>query len=199
MQIDLEDMIREVSNKVLYIHRKKTDGTIFYVGIGNPSRPYNFHQETRSAFWQKTAAKHGVIVEVLEKNLTPEKAKEKEIYLIKKIGRRDLNEGTLVNHTDGGDGTAGFRNRVIDINTGDVYLNVSVYARYKKIPISSVVYSLENSYTLPIRKLSNDDVIQWGEKDTCFIDDDYDCIDNTNKEINKQIEYIKSYLINNKK
>ena len=36
MQIDLEDMIREVSNKVLYIHRKATDNTIFYVGIGNP-------------------------------------------------------------------------------------------------------------------------------------------------------------------
>ena len=198
MQIDLEDMIREVSNKVLYIHRKKTDGTIFYVGIGNATRPYNFHQDTRSAFWQKTAAKHGVIVEVLEENLTPDKAKEKEIYLIKKIGRRDTGEGTLVNHTDGGGGTAGFRNRVIDINTGDVYLNVSVYARYKKIPISSVVYSLENSYTLPIRKLSNEDYIQWGEKDIYFSAEENESTE-TNKEIDKQIEYIKSYLINNKK
>ena len=198
MQIDLEDMIREVSNKVLYIHKKASDGTIFYVGIGNPSRPYNFHQETRSAFWQKTAAKHGVIVEVLEKNLTPEKAIEKEIYLIKKIGRRDTGEGTLVNHTDGGDGTAGLRNRVIDINTGDVYLNVSVYARYKKIPISSVVYSLENSYTLPIRKLSNEDYIQWSEKDIYFSAEENEPTE-TNKEIDKQIEYIKSYLINNKK
>jgi len=199
MQIDLEDMIREVSNKVLYIHRKATDNTIFYVGIGNPSRPYNFHQETRSAFWQKTASKHGVIVEVLEENLTPDKAIEKEIYLIKKIGRRDLNEGTLVNHTDGGGGTAGFRNRVIDINTGDVYLNVSVYARYKKIPISSVNYSLDKSHTLPIRKLSNEDYIQWSDKDIYFIDKNYEAIDTTNKDIDKLIEQLKSYLINNKK
>ena len=198
MQIDLEDMIREVSNKVLYIHRKASDNTIFYVGFGNPSRPYNFHQETRSAFWQKTAAKHGVIVEVLEESLTTEKAKEKEVYLIKKIGRRDLNEGTLVNHTDGGDGTTGFRNRVIDINNGDIYLNVTVYARYKKIPISSVVYSLDKTNSLPIRKLSNDDVIQWGEKDIYFSAEENESTE-PNEEINKQIEYIKSYLINNKK
>ena len=198
MQIDLEDMIREVSNKVLYIHRKASDNTIFYVGIGNPSRPYNFHQETRSAFWQKTAAKHGVIVEVLEENLTPEKAIEKEIYLIKKIGRRDTGEGTLVNHTDGGGGTAGFRNRVIDINTGDVYLNVSVYARYKKIPISSVNYSLENSYTLPIRKLSNEDYVQWGKKDIYFSAEENEPTE-PNEDIDKLIRQIKSYLINNKK
>ena len=198
MQIDLEDMIREVSNKVLYIHRKATVNTIFYVGIGNPRRPYNFHQEQRSAFWQKTAAKHGVIVEVLEENLTPDKAIEKEIYLIKKIGRRDTGEGTLVNHTDGGGGTTGFRNRVIDINNGDIYLNVTVYARYKKIPISSVVYSLDKTNSLPIRKLSNDDVIQWGEKDIYFSAEENESTE-PNEEINKQIEYIKSYLINNKK
>ena len=39
------------NNTVVYIHRKKTDDTIFYVGIGKPSRPYI--DKGRSSLWNR--------------------------------------------------------------------------------------------------------------------------------------------------
>jgi len=43
-------------------------------------------------------------MEVWADNLTKEQANRLEKYLINSIGRRDLNEGSLVNMTGGGDG-----------------------------------------------------------------------------------------------
>ena len=93
------------NNKVVYIHRKKTDSTIFYIGIGNSKRPYK--KEGRSLHWKNTINKHGYYVEIILKSLEWKEACEIEIYLIKKFGRRDLNTGSLVNMTDGGEGLQG--------------------------------------------------------------------------------------------
>ena len=93
------------NNKVVYIHRKKTDYTIFYVGIGKPSRPYR--DKGRSSLWNNTVKKHGYYIEVILEKLSKEEACEIEIYLIKQFGRRNLRKGTLVNLTDGGEGSLG--------------------------------------------------------------------------------------------
>ena len=203
MQIDLEDMIKEVACKVLYIHRKKTNNEIFYVGVGNASRPYNFYKEARSAFWLKTKEKYGVIVEVLETGLTKEQAFKKEVQLIKQIGRRDLNKGPLVNHTNGGDGISGFRNCVIDIVTGEVYLNISVWARYKNYNQSMAVKDLKGIHKFNIRKLSKKHTIKWGISDTYFGPDNsvsnYDPVEVFSKQKNQLIKQLKSYLVNNKR
>ena len=200
MQIDLEDMITEVSNKVLYIHRKKTNNEIFYVGIGSPNRAFNLHEQARSSFWKRTVDKYGVIVEVLETGLTKEEAVRKEIALIRKIGRRDLDEGTLVNHTDGGDGVSGFKNRVIDIETGEVYLNVSIYANYKGLNIRRTNRDVNKGINnLPIRKLTDSNKVKWGLCDTYFTQEVNEEINETNEEVDTMIRQLKSYTINNNK
>ncbi len=90
---------------LLYLHRRKTDDIVFYVGIGNSKRPYI--KNTRSSFWKNEVQKHNYTIEILTDNLNWENAQESEIRLIKLYGRRDLGLGTLVNLTDGGDGSPG--------------------------------------------------------------------------------------------
>lgn len=91
-----------MNNKVIYLHRKLSDNTVFYVGIGSKERPYIV--QGRSKLWYNTVAKHGLLVEIIETELTAIDAKIFEIKLIKEFGRKDKGKGTLVNLTDGGDG-----------------------------------------------------------------------------------------------
>lgn len=88
----------------VYLHIKETTGEPFYVGRGQKYR-YN-QKRSRSIFWKNIVDKYGFDVIFLETNLTLNEANEKEIYWINRIGRRDLGNGPLVNHTDGGDGAS---------------------------------------------------------------------------------------------
>lgn len=49
---------------------------------------------------------NGLIFEYIKENITIDQAKDLEIELIAKIGRRDLGTGPLVNKTKGGEGSA---------------------------------------------------------------------------------------------
>lgn len=90
----------------VYLHRKATDGTVFYVGKGSRDR---YKQTDRSNIhWQHTALKHGVLVDIVMDNLQEWYAYELESELVHLYGRSDLGYGTLVNHSDGGDGTNGY-------------------------------------------------------------------------------------------
>ena len=91
-------------NICLYYH-KKLNGEIFYVGIGDLKRPYSKYQ--RNKFWHNVVNKHGFIVEIVHKDITWEEACLLEKKYIKLFGRRDLGNGSLVNLTDGGEGTRG--------------------------------------------------------------------------------------------
>lgn len=86
----------------LYQHTKKTDGEVFYVGIGNKARASM--TTSRSNFWKSVVEKHDFEVEILRSFKTWEEACEWEKFLISIYGRRDINSGILVNHTGGGDG-----------------------------------------------------------------------------------------------
>lgn len=86
----------------LYLHINPVKQEIFYVGIGNKNRPYS--KRSRSDFWHNIVKKYDYNVIIIENNLNIIEACKKEVYWIKRIGRRDLHEGTLVNLTDGGDG-----------------------------------------------------------------------------------------------
>lgn len=90
----------------VYHHINKETGEIFYVGKGKGNRAYS--SKSRSSFWHNLVNKYGYDIVIVENNLSEETAYEREIYWIKKIGRKDLNEGTLVNFTDGGDGVLGY-------------------------------------------------------------------------------------------
>ena len=88
--------------KVLYAHRKETDGSIFYVGIGTEKRPYT--NKSRNDYWHNTVNKYGYYVDVLAKELSIEDALELEEFVICELGRKDLGNGNLVNLNNGGKG-----------------------------------------------------------------------------------------------
>lgn len=80
----------------VYIHRRADDSTIFYIGKGKHRRAWN--ASNRSAWWKRTAIKHGFTVELVLQDMREEDAFQLEIDLIK------FYDGHLVNMTGGGDG-----------------------------------------------------------------------------------------------
>ena len=91
-----------MNNYILYRHLKPC-GEVFYIGIG-VSKKRAYSKYGRNKHWINTINKYGYEVQILSKNIDYEFAKEIEINLISYYGRKDLNKGTLVNMTDGGEG-----------------------------------------------------------------------------------------------
>lgn len=92
----------------LYEHIRLDTNEVFYVGIGSDkdySRAYTTHK--RNKFWKNIINKTKYEVIIKEDNKTWEEIIKLEKYYISYYGRRDLNKGTLVNLTDGGEGTYG--------------------------------------------------------------------------------------------
>ena len=81
----------------VYVHKRKSDGRVFYVGKGFGYRAWSRHH--RNDHWNKIAAKHGFNVEILERGYAEWYAHEREIQIIEKYGRDNL-----CNRTDGGEG-----------------------------------------------------------------------------------------------
>jgi hypothetical protein len=106
---------------LLYRHLKPC-GEVFYIGVGNKRRPYT--KSDRSDFWWKVVNKYGYEIQILKTNLTKEEAYELEVILISWYGRRDLGLGSLVNLTNGGDGSNNVivsqetRDKISKIHTG---------------------------------------------------------------------------------
>lgn len=83
----------------VYLHRKKTTGEVFYVGKGKGCRANQ--KASRSSSWKSAFQKHGVDVEIVEKDIQEWYALELESNLIDYYGRSDLGQGSLVNKKDG--------------------------------------------------------------------------------------------------
>jgi hypothetical protein len=86
----------------VYVHQKKTDGSIFYVGKGRRWRENQ--KSNRNKHWHNVVNKHDFSVCVVAANLTNEEACNFEKILINKLGF-----DTLVNYTLGGEGSEGYR------------------------------------------------------------------------------------------
>tara|TARA_R110002110_G_scaffold336387_1_gene546985 strand:+ start:46 stop:1152 length:1107 start_codon:yes stop_codon:yes gene_type:complete len=95
----------EKNTKVVYLHRKATDGTTFYVGMGNSDRVNN--TTSRNKWWRHTYNKYGLKTEIVASDLSIECAYELEVFLISELGRKDKGLGNLVNMDDGGKGASG--------------------------------------------------------------------------------------------
>ena len=92
---------------ILYRHIRTDKQEVFYIGIGeNESRAYN--KKNRTRVWKNTANK-GYETEILFEDVTWEQVIEKEKEFIALYGRKNLGLGTLVNLTDGGEGTIGYK------------------------------------------------------------------------------------------
>ena len=88
----------------VYLHRRKTDNKVFYVGKGKGYRAGD--RVNRSQWWKRVAEKHGVKIEIVFDNLSEEDAFQIEkdtILEFRYFGH------PLVNHTDGGEGTSGHK------------------------------------------------------------------------------------------
>jgi len=86
-------------NFYVYVHRRATDGAIFYVGKGKRARLTS--AKNRNIWWQRTADKYGWTAQKIFQNLTEECALSIEKMLIATL--RDQ----LSNITDGGQGVSG--------------------------------------------------------------------------------------------
>lgn len=88
---------------IVYKHYTKTDNRLFYVGIGK-KKDRATSTKNRNNHWLNIVKKHGFYSEIVNDNISFQRAKEIEIDLISKYGRIDIGTGILVNMTDGGDG-----------------------------------------------------------------------------------------------
>ena len=84
----------------VYVHRRLSDGTIFYVGKGSGRRLNETYG--RSKHWQNVSKKNGWSAHIVSRFSQEQCAFSFEISLISYIGKKNL-----VNVTDGGDGVAG--------------------------------------------------------------------------------------------
>jgi hypothetical protein len=89
----------------VYKHIRKDTNEVFYIGIGELSNRMT-SKNNRNKYWFEIADKFDYFGEILEDNLDWATACEREKYWINYYGRKDLNLGTLVNLTDGGNGGA---------------------------------------------------------------------------------------------
>ena len=89
----------------VYRHIRLDNNVPFYIGIGNDDSYSRAHNPwDRTLFWKNITSKTKYRVDIILDDLTWEKACKKEVEFISLYGRKDLNKGTLVNLTDGGEG-----------------------------------------------------------------------------------------------
>jgi hypothetical protein len=86
----------------IYVHKRKTDLSVFYVGKGKDNRHKSL--SGRNLHWKNIVNKHGFISEILFKDLTEEESFKIEIDLIKKYKKNGI---ILCNRSTGGEGAAG--------------------------------------------------------------------------------------------
>ena len=89
---------------LVYQHRKADTNEIFYVGKGNIKR--SKQSSGRSEYWHRTVNKHGFIVEIIKDNIDEEFSFFIEKEAINVYRRRGIK---LVNITDGGEGSSGYK------------------------------------------------------------------------------------------
>lgn len=99
---------------IVYIHKRKDNDQVFYVGIGKTERRVN-SKDSRNEHWKNIAKKYGYTSTITHKDIIWEEAITIEKYLIAFYGRNDLGLGSLVNKTDGGEGFINLSNDSIEI------------------------------------------------------------------------------------
>jgi hypothetical protein len=77
----------------VYLHRKKTDGTVFYIGQGKGNRFKSV--SGRNKVWKEIVSEHGFYHEILNENVTREEALELEKKYISEHGIDNLCNMTI--------------------------------------------------------------------------------------------------------
>ncbi len=88
----------------VYLHRRASDGRVFYVGKGTGPRAWVWHN--RNPYWCNTKEKHGLEVEIAICGISEQEAFAHEKRMIENL----LFEGhPLTNLTAGGEGMSGYQ------------------------------------------------------------------------------------------
>jgi len=95
----------------VYRHIRKDKNQPFYIGIGSDSnyKRANESGNRRNKIWNDIVSKSDYVVDIIFDEITWEEACFLEKELIKLYGRRNLETGSLVNLTDGGEGMVGYK------------------------------------------------------------------------------------------
>lgn len=94
----------------IYRHIRPDKNEVFYIGYGSDKNYKRAHSNrSRTFYWNNVVNKNNGVfeVEIIFEHEDKEFIKEKEVEFISLYGRKDLGQGTLVNLTNGGDGTHG--------------------------------------------------------------------------------------------
>ena len=97
----------------IYKHIRNDTNEVFYIGIGSDEDGKYIRankKRGRNSYWINIVNKVGYSIQIIEDDVSWEMACEREKKWIKHYGRKQLNEGTLINMTDGGEGTLGIFN-----------------------------------------------------------------------------------------
>lgn len=94
--------MNDINNFYVYCHIRLDTDTPFYVGKGKNNRAHSKHN--RSKYWNNIVKKYGYIIEIIEENLSEDKAFKKETEFVKLYKSQGFCEA---NFTDGGDGASG--------------------------------------------------------------------------------------------
>jgi len=86
----------------VYLHVRKSDGIVFYVGKGRGRRANYFNE--RNPHWHSVFKKHGCIVEFVCKNIS-----ENDAFRIERETIAKYKSDKLCNMTEGGEGVTGYR------------------------------------------------------------------------------------------
>lgn len=111
MDIDTQTYIKLY---YVYSHTRLDTNQIFYIGMGTSLYPESptikqkysraFAKHNRSRWWTNIISKTQYQIDILFESNSREVIREKEIELIAFYKREDINNGILVNMTNGGDG-----------------------------------------------------------------------------------------------
>lgn len=106
MEKGAEQSVRNVSQFYTYFHTRNDTGAVFYVGKGAGRRAYSV---ARGRHWRAIYKKHGRTVHFAMVGLSEEAAFQHEKFLIAHFRNAGC---SLINQTDGGDGTSGFNHSI---------------------------------------------------------------------------------------
>jgi len=94
------------NNEPFYVGKGKSKRDKHHLYLRNSNKTHNKYLTSKINKIIKESNQEPIIIRVKD-NLTELESFGLEKTLIKVIGRKDLNQGTLVNHTDGGEGETG--------------------------------------------------------------------------------------------
>lgn len=131
----------------VYRHRRASDGLVFYIGKGTARRAYaKFY---RSSHWHRTKNKHGIIIEIVRDNMPEQCSFSLEKMLIdtyRKSGH------PIVNHTDGGEGSYGFKHSEESLEKMSGKNNWAYGRKGKDSPVYGLKHSQETKDKLRAMK-----------------------------------------------